>query len=219
MSLNPRQAHELLIAVTYTGPLDRGRHLRGFFAVLYYAGLRPAEAAALRLGDCELPEDGWGYLTLAASRPETNRRWTDTGTTHEQRGLKHRPATATRRVPIPPELITILREHIKEFGTAADGRLFHTRRGGVLGSAYTDTWAAARTLALAPEQVLSPLANRPYALRHAAISLWLNAGVPATEVADRAGHSVEVLLRVYAGCIHGGETVSNQRIDAALRHL
>jgi integrase len=67
--------------------------------------------------------------------------------------------------------------------------------------------------------VLSPLANRPYALRHAAISLWLNAGVPATEVADRAGHSVEVLLRVYAGCIHGGETVSNQRIDAALRHL
>jgi len=80
LSLNPRQAHELLIAVTYTGPLDRGRHLRGFFAVLYYAGLRPAEAAALRLGDCELPEDGWGYLTLAASRPETNRRWTDTGT-------------------------------------------------------------------------------------------------------------------------------------------
>jgi integrase len=217
--INPRQAHELLIAVTYTGPLDRGRHLRGFFAVLYYAGLRPAEAQALRLADCELPEDGWGYLTLAASRPETNRRWTDTGTTHEQRGLKHRPATATRRVPIPPELITILREHLKEFGTAADGRLFHTRRGGVLGSAYTDTWAAARTLALTPEQVLSPLANRPYALRHAAVSLWLNAGVPATEVADRAGHSVEVLLRVYAGCIHGGETVSNQRIDAALRHL
>ena len=218
--INPRQARELLTAVTYIGPLDRGRHLRGFFAVLYYAGPRPAEVQALRLADCELSEDGWGYLNLAASRPETNRRWTDTGTTHEQRGLKHRPTTATRRVPIPPELVTILRNHLHEFGTATDGRLFHTRRGGVLTSAYTDIWAAARTLAFTPDQVLSPLANRPYALRHAAVSLWLNAGVPATEVADRAGHSIEVLLlRVYAGCIHGGETVSNERIDAVLRHL
>ena len=218
--INPRQARELLTAVTYIGPVDRGRHLRGFFAVLYYAGLRPAEAQALCLRDCEFPDNGgWGHLTLAASRPRTNRRWTDSGTTHEQRGLKHRPSTATRRVPIPPELVTLLRDHLHEFGTATDGRLFHTRRGGILGSGYTDTWAAARTLALTPDQVLSPLANRPYALRHAAVSLWLNAGVPATEVADRAGHSVEVLLRVYAGCIHGGETVSNQRIEAALHHL
>ncbi len=37
----------------------------------------------------------------------------------------------------------------------------------------------------------------------AAVSLWLNAGVPATEVADRAGHSVDVLLKRYAKCIDG----------------
>jgi hypothetical protein len=30
----------------------------------------------------------------------------------------------------------------------------------------------------------SPLADRPYSLRHAAVSLWLNAGVPVTEVAS-----------------------------------
>ena len=214
--INPRQARELLTAVTYIGPVDRGRHLRGFFAVMYYAGLRPAEAQALRARDCELPDRGWGHLTLARSRPETNRRWTNTGTAHEERGLKHRATTATRRIPIPPELVTLLREHVAEFGTTPDGRLFHTRRGGVINSSYTDIWAAARTLALTPDQVLSPLANRPYALRHAAVSLWLNAGVPATEVADRAGHSVEVLLRVYAGCIDGGEVAANHRIDQAL---
>jgi integrase len=215
--INPTQARELLTAITYVGPLDRGRHLRGFFAVMYYAGLRPAEARALRLPDCELPERGWGHLTLTASRPQTNRRWTDDGTTHEQRSLKHRAAAATRRVPIPPELVTILREHLDEFGTAADLRLFRTRRGGVLGSAYADAWAAARTLALTPDQVLSPLANRPYALRHAAVSLWLNAGVAATDVAERAGHSVEMLFRVYAGCIHGSELGANCRIEDALR--
>ena len=43
------------------------------------------------------------------------------------------------------------------------------------------------------------------ALRHSGVTLQLNAGVPASEVARRAGHSVAVLLRVYAGCIEGHE--------------
>jgi integrase len=67
--------------------------------------------------------------------------------------------------------------------------------------------------------VLSPLAARPYDLRHAAVSLWLNSGVPAPDVAERAGHGVDVLLRVYAGCIHGGEAGANQRIENALIDL
>ena len=61
-----------------------------------------------------------------------------------------------------------------------------------------------------------PLARRPYDLWHAAVSLWLNAGVPATEVARRAGHGVAVLLKVYANCIDGQAGVANQRIDDAL---
>src|SRR5206468_3980534 len=62
----------------------------------------------------------------------------------------------------------------------------------------------------------SPLARRPYDLRHAAVSLWLNAGVPATEVARRAGHSIAVLLKVYAHCIDGQADTVNQRIADAL---
>jgi integrase len=84
-------------------------------------------------------------------------------------------------------------------------------------TAISDVWAEARSLALTPEQVASPLAGRPYDLQHAAVSLWLNAGVPATEVAERAGHSVEVLLRVYAKSLDDGQAVANKRIDAALR--
>ncbi|HEY1823665.1 MAG TPA: hypothetical protein VGG83_27480 [Trebonia sp.] len=30
------------------------------------------------------------------------------------------------------------------------------------------------------------------------MSLWLNSGVPAAEVARRAGHGVAVLLKIYA---------------------
>jgi hypothetical protein len=67
--------------------------------------------------------------------------------------------------------------------------------------------------ALAPEEVL---AARPYDLRHAAVSLWLNAGVPPTTIANRAGHSVDVLLRVYANCSDGGEEIADQRTTSAL---
>jgi hypothetical protein len=39
-------------------------------------------------------------------------------------------------------------------------------------------------------------ARRPYDLRHAALSAWLKATADALQVADGAGHSVAVLLRV-----------------------
>lgn len=88
--------------------------------------------------------------------------------------------------------------------------------GGVPTSVYTAVWSRARRLGLTPEQERSPLARRPYDLRHAAVSTWLNAGVPPTEVASRAGHSVAVLLTVYAKCIDGERATHNGRIDSIL---
>ncbi|MEU3167259.1 site-specific integrase [Streptosporangium sp. NPDC006930] len=215
--VNPVQARELLTAVTYVSRLDRGRHLRGFFACLYFAGLRPAEALGLRKQDCHLPATGWGRLILAKSKPQTNKKWTNSGEAHDDRGLKHRAEDEGRPVPIPPELVSILREHIEEFGVHEDGRLFWTSRGGVISiGTYCEVWKAARAFALTPEQQVSPLAARPYDLRHAAVSLWLNAGVAAPDVAERAGHGVDVLLKVYAKCIDGGAEIANQRIEDAL---
>jgi integrase len=59
--------------------------------------------------------------------------------------------------------------------------------------------------------------GRPYDLRHAAVSTWLNAGVPATQVADWAGHSVDVLLRVYAKCIAGEQDEAKRRPEEAMK--
>jgi integrase len=114
--------------------------------------------------------------------------------------------------------VRILHAHIGCFGVAGDGRIFNSERGHVIAStAISDVWAETRILALAPEQVASPLAARPYDLRRAAVSLWLNAGVAAPEVAERAGHSVEVLLRVYDKCLDDGQDLVNTRIEAALQ--
>lgn len=56
MVANPRQARDLLGAVSYAG----GYRLVGFFAGMYYAGLRPEEAVAVALPDCRLPRTGCG---------------------------------------------------------------------------------------------------------------------------------------------------------------
>jgi integrase len=100
----------------------------------------------------------------------------------------------------------MLREHINQFGVGEDGRLFRTRLGGIyVPSTLRQVLQQARVRAFTPAQVASPLARRPYDLRHAGISWWLNAGIPATLVAEWAGNTVEVLYRFYAHCIEGDD--------------
>jgi integrase len=213
--VSPAQARTLLAAVR--GLSDRGAHLEAFYACLYYAALRPSEAVMLRDSDLHLPTKRWGRIDLAASASRAGRSWTDHGTARQERGLKHRAAHETRTIPIPPDLVMLLHAHIKRYGTTPDGRIFQTARGGILqDSAYGAMWAEARAKALTSAQCRSPLGRRPYDLRHAAVSLWLNSGVPATEVARRAGHGVAVLLKVYAHCIDGQADAANKRITDAL---
>jgi hypothetical protein len=211
----PAQVTVLLAAVR--GHSDRGEHLEAFYGCLYYAYLRPSEAVMLKETDCRLPRRGWGRIDLAASAARAGKDWTDDGTARQARGLKHRAQHETRSIPIPPVLVQMLRNHLKRYGTAPDGRIFRTVRGGLIqDSAYSAVWADARAAALTPAQQASPLARRPYDLRHAGVSLALTAGVPATEVARRAGHSVAVLLKIYAHCIDGQADAANKRIAEAL---
>ncbi len=213
--VSPAQARDLLAAVR--GLSDRGQHLEAFYACLYYAALRPSEAVMLREADLYLPKKGWGRIVLAASASRAGTAWTDHGTARQERGLKHRADHETRTIPIPPDLVKLLRAHIRRYGTTPEGRIFQTARGGIIqDSAYSAVWAEARKQALTPTQCRSPLGRRPYDLRHGAVSLWLNSGVPATEVARRAGHGVAVLLKIYAHCIDGQADAANHRITDAL---
>ena len=191
--------------------------LAAFFGCLYYAALRPEEAVALRGGDLILPAHGRGTTILSAACPRTGTAWTGTGTPYEPRGLKHRPDGAIRVVPIPPVLARLLRHHLHAFGTAPDGRLFPGARGGMLSeSVYGRIWHAARLAALGPDPAATPLARRPYDLRHAALSLWLNATGEPAAVAARAGNSARVLHEVYLHCTDGQRDAVSQRIEDAL---
>ncbi len=111
----------------------------------------------------------------------------------------------------------MLRRHLAGSGTAADGRLFRGARGGMLSeSVYGRAWHAARQAALGPGLAATALARRPYDLRHAALSLWLNASGEPAEVAARTGTSTRVLHDVYVHFISGRDDTVSQRIADAL---
>ena len=81
--------------------------------------------------------------------------------------------------------------------------------------AYLEGFHIARQAALTEEEGATPLMRRPYDLRHAAVYTWLNAGVPAAQIAEWAGHSADVLLRVYTKCIAGQQDQAKKRIEDA----
>jgi integrase len=222
--VNPRQGRALLEAVREQQP--SGPRLVAFFAVMYYAALRPEEAITLFADDVVLPsqarhetqDEEWGELHLRVATPDVGSDWTDDGSQRERRQLKHRAEGDSRIVPVHPELTRILRDHIAQVGITPDGRLFSGVRGGELPTiTYRRAWIKARQTALAAAEQASPLARRPYDLRHACLSTWLNGGVYPTQVAEWAGHSVDVLLRIYAKCIVGQDELARRRISEALR--
>ncbi|NED97949.1 tyrosine-type recombinase/integrase [Phytoactinopolyspora alkaliphila] len=210
---NPSQVRALLTAVDKRAP-----HLVAFYASLYFAALRPEEAAALAKQSIDGPAEGWGKIHLENAKPHAGSEWTNSGDERDNRQLKQRAIGETRTVPCPPELTALLRRHIKRFGTTADGRLFVGERNTdhLPALSVTRTWAHARESVFGENAGTSHVAARPYDLRHAAVSTWLNAGVPATQVAEWAGHSVDVLLKIYAKCIDGDAARNQAKIDNAL---
>ncbi|MER7505943.1 tyrosine-type recombinase/integrase [Nonomuraea pusilla] len=216
--VNPTQAHALLDAVRRQEP--SGPLLMPFFALLYFAGLRPEEAVTLHESDLTLPaqEGTWGYIHLTRAAPLAGKEWTDSGKSRDSRGLKHRAEGETRLVPCVPELVEILRAHLASSSSRPDGRVLHGPGGRELSpTTIRRVWDRARRAALSEAEYSSPLAKRPYDLRHACLSTWLNAGVPAKQVAEWAGNSVKVLLSTYAKCLVGQDEIAMRRIAEALQ--
>ncbi len=129
--INPEQAEALLAAVGAQG--EMGQHLVVFFGCMYYGALRPSEAVPLPRPAIQLPARGWGEFRLRESAPLSGSKWSDTGRSRDSRQLKHRPKGDVRVVPIAPPLTGLPNAHLREHGTAPDGRLFWAARDGLLG--------------------------------------------------------------------------------------
>ncbi|MEQ0565165.1 hypothetical protein ABJI51_39330 [Amycolatopsis sp. NEAU-NG30] len=220
--VNTKQGPALLSAVKAQQVPNQPRRSSGprlvaCFGSMYYAAARPEEAIMLRDVDLKLPKRGWGELLLTVTAPIAGAAWTDSGERRDRRWLKQRAEGEVRVVPCPPPLTALLNWHLETFGTAPDGRLFRSLDGGdVAESTLARLWDNARKAVLTEEEYASPLARRPYDLRHACVSTWIWAGVPSTQAAEWAGHSVNVLHEVYAKVLAGQEGSTLRRIDQVL---
>jgi integrase len=213
---NPMQVRTLLKSVREQP--RSGPRLVAFFGCLYYAALRPEEAVSLAKPHLDLPTQGWGKFHLDVAEPHAGREWTNSGNNRDRRQLKQREPGEVRTVPCPPELTALIWEHIHLFGFGPDGRLFRGERNDneLPKLTITRSWKRAREDTFTPEVAAGPLAATPYDLRHAAVSTQLAGGVPPAKVAEWAGQSIEILYRIYAKFLDGGEAELQRRIEAVL---
>lgn len=82
------------------------------------------------------------------------------------------------------ELTALLQEHIAEFGTGSDGRLFVGAGRRTVEADLHARLPVRRKLAFTEEVARSLLAATPYTLRHGWVSTWLNGGVPGPSTAS-----------------------------------
>jgi len=197
----PTQAIELLDAIPNHQPSSHGYKV--LMSCIYYMGLRPSEARALTIENLTLPKQGWGKARVRETIQDAGSRWTAES---EMVGL---PKTGARDVPVPPLLVQILRDWI---GDRTEGLVVQTKSNNPVGISNLDR---------AMRRVADGMGHdwSPYDLRHACATLWLSAGVPIREVANRLGHSPEVLLSTYAGVLTGDEAYANRKIEGALNKI
>lgn len=155
-----------------------------FYAIMFYAGLRPSEVLGLQVKDID-QEHNKLYVERALTKHKKHNN-----TTYSVHGLKHRNVKDYRVIPINQKLQSYLYSYIENI----DNMLFNPSWR------YEIDWKQAVAATFTPLEQ-KRLALRPYDLRHACVSRWLKNGIDPARVAQLAGHTVDVLLKTYAHVI------------------
>lgn len=213
--------------------LTNGWRYAPYFGLQAYGGLRPEEAIDVRAEDLELPGgirgakldeltpaqmECWSRLHVHETASVVGSMWTDSGEVRDDRGLKMRERGEVRVIDCEPKLTKLLIKHQlhPNWVPGPQGQLCTGPGGGPLAdSTCRRKFHEARNAMLTPAQQATVLLKRQYDLRHSCISEWLADVGDPTIVAEWAGHSVAVLLRVYAKCIDGRQEVAKRRIMEA----
>lgn len=189
-----------------------GRRYAAFFATIGLSGMRPSEVAGLKVADLTLPDDGWGLARVRGAMTAPGTRYSGNNSVTQSKGLKHRAASDIREVPLAPSLVAILRRHLNCYPPSA---LIFTNNVGahITPHNYGKAWSRARSHLWPTPHPLS--GARAYDLRHSAATTMLSAGVNPAEVARRLGHSIDMLMRVYASVFADERERANQLMDTS----
>lgn len=182
--------------------------------------MRPGEAVELRVRNLTITNGHPTAVTVRGTHAEVPDRFLLDGETR-RRPLKGRGHRASRTIPVFTGLRPVLARHVKAYTDGRDAaRVFSNTAGSKinLSNFHRDIWDAARTATFPADSPLRQV--RRHDLRHAAITAWLNAGVPLKTCQAWSGHAaVSVLLDTYLGATRGDDQLGQTRVDAALNYL
>ena len=188
------------------------------YGCMYYGMLRPSEAASLLLDECTLPDTGWGLLEFSEISSAAGRDWTDDGEVHEAASPRAAPVTRSGACPSLLCWSPCSASTSRAYGTAPDGRLFQTYRGGIyLPSTLWHVLQKARARAFT--QAAARVPADPQALRLPARGCLLAAqrrypGAPWSP--SGPGTRSRCCYRIYAHCIDGDDDRWFGRMEDAL---
>jgi integrase len=206
-----------------------GPSVAGYVLLMGICGLRPSEAAGVRIEDLELPASGPGWVTVRRSKREVAEHWLDPDEDPLWGPLKDRDLTESRRAPIPGALISYLNDvHIPKYCYGRRrGLLFeHNGKPYDLSAFADDVWNPSRALVLPrdpdllPDDPRQPRLSRlrRHDLRHAACSMWLNTPNVDVKIAQRwSGHrTLSVFLDIYQGIMPRRELEAASAVHALM---
>jgi hypothetical protein len=186
---------------------------------------RPEEGIALFDSDFIDLDTSEPFLRVCGCEPELPDEPFAIDAKDRRKKLKRRPHSAYRDIPIPLDMVPRIKDHIDRF-SAPNGRMFTSPYGCWLNTNNwrRHFWHPIVAMVTAPLPVPCEATDRERRLideenvlrerlsesqfrllRHAGISAWLLEGVTVDEVARRAGNSIEVISKHYAGVIRDVE--------------
>jgi integrase len=164
---------------------------RALWGCAFYAGLRRGEIAAL----------DWSSVALGDGELRVERAWDE----HHRSFTPPKTRAGTRRVPLPPLLVTMLSEHAEATGRAA-GLVF----GATPERPFVASAVRRRSIRAWTKAKLAPIGL--HQARHTFASLMIAAGVQPKVLSEVMGHSsIVVTLDRY------GHLYPSAHADAAAR--
>ena len=206
--LSPADCREIQQTIAARG--KRGLLASIFIACIWLAGLRPSEVAALRPRDIHFDETGVSEIVVSRAIVEVGKAWTNDGLMSVTKQPKARRRGHSRSVPIPKELVNLLRPYIADIDQDSlifPGPRSKNRQQPISLSAIEELWADSRKTN-----------HKLYDLRHTNATILIYSGLNIAEVAMRLGHSIAVCSRVYLGVFNSQHSRSNSKVDAFLEN-
>ncbi len=179
------QEAELLISRLHA---DWGEAIGNYDEFRFFTGLRPSEQIALLVTDYDARR-----AVLSVTKARVLRRDKDRTKTQEDRDVE-----------LCPRALEVLRRHLAlrneyvEAGKIRHDHLFFLEDGRPISDPEITRWRWSESI-----KALNIRRRGPYHARHSSVTWQLMLGKNLLWVAKQHGHSVEVMLRMYAAWLEG----------------